>query len=69
MEKKISRPPKFKIGGGVSANGTVIFEAKIKKNSEAFGRLVIRDGGIHWFSKHSRKAERIGWDQFNTLIS
>lgn len=36
----------------------------IKRNGQAFGRLMISKGAVEWKAKHEKRATKLSWTEF-----
>jgi len=70
--EKIKKPKvkkeKYLIGGQASFNGTNIITIQITHNGKRAGKIVARNGGMHWFSKGKTYGKRLSWTQFAKLL-
>jgi len=60
---------KYEIGGEARFNGTNIITIQITHSGKRAGKIVARNGGLHWFEKNKKFGTRISWSKFTKIMS
>lgn len=59
---------KYTITGEASFNGTNIITIQINHNGKRAGKIVARNGALHFFPKNKTYGKRIPWSQFERMM-